>query len=362
MNPWQLWRRNGAWISMGMKRGAMIGLGNVAVQGHVPGWVEQNDAHIVAATDACADRKSHLADCLPQTHWYDSLDKLLGTEQLDFVDICTPPGTHAEIIKKALNHDLHVLCEKPLITQIGDLDELVNLAAQKKRVLYTVHNWHQAPIIQKVRQLLQSRVIGEIQECTWQTFRTKPAIAGDPQGDNWRVDPAMAGGGVLVDHGWHALYVLHSWLGQIPIRLRAQLETRRHTQWATEDTATIWLEFPTAKGEIFLTWASDERSNRVELQGTQGSLVIEGEWIMFTPSGQQDSEQRWHCHPALSDGSHHPDWFGGIITGFLEAVNGNSQERDRNLQEASLCGRLVGLAQESQAKGSVWLSVPNGTF
>jgi predicted dehydrogenase len=349
-----------------MKRGAIIGLGNVAVQGHLPGWLERNDVHIVAATDTWSARKSHLEACLPQAHWYDSLDELLVTEQLDFVDICTPPGTHAEIIKKALNHDLHVLCEKPLISRICDLDELVTLAAQKKRVLYTVHNWHQAPIIQKVCQLLQSGVIGEIQEGTWQTFRTKPAIAGGSQGDNWRVDPAMAGGGVLVDHGWHALYVLHSWFGQIPTRLRAQLETRRHAQWATEDTVTIWLEFPTGKGEIFLTWASDERNNRVQLKGTRGSLVIEGEWIVFTQSGHQDSEQRWHCHPALSDGSHHPDWFGGIITGFLEAVSGNSQERDRNLQEASLCGRLVGLAQESHDKDSAWLPVPQpskyGTF
>jgi predicted dehydrogenase len=341
-----------------MKRGAIIGLGNVAVQGHLPGWLEQRDAHIVAATDTAAARKSHLEACLPQAHWYDSLDDLLGTEQLDFVDICTPPGTHAEIIKKALKHDLHVLCEKPLISRICDLDELVNLTAQKKRVLYTVHNWHQAPIIQKVCQLLQTGVIGEIQEGTWQTFRTKPAIAGGPQGDNWRVDPTMAGGGVLIDHGWHALYVLPSWFGQNPTRLRAKLETRRHAQWATEDTATVWLEFPTGRGEIFLTWASEERKNRVQLKGTRGSLLIEGEWIVLTQSGQQGTEQRWQCHPALSDGSHHPDWFGGIITGFLGAVGGNSQERDRNLQEASLCGRLVGLAQESHDKDSAWLPVP----
>jgi predicted dehydrogenase len=349
-----------------MKQGAIIGLGNVAVEGHLPGWVEQHDAHIVAATDTWAVKKNQLEACLPQAHWYDSLDDLFGAQQLDFVDICTPPGTHAEIIQKALEHDLHVLCEKPLVSRIRDLDALVNLAAQKKRVLYTVHNWHQAPIIQKVCQLLQTGVIGEIQEATWQTFRTKPAIAGDAQGDNWRVDPTMAGGGVLVDHGWHALYVLHSWFGRIPTRLRAQLETRRHTQWPTEDTATIWLEFPNGKGEIFLTWASDKRKNQVQLKGTRGSLLIEGEWIVLTQSGHQSTEQRWQCHPALSDGSHHPDWFGGIVTGFLEAVGGNSQARDRNLKEASLCGRLIGLAQESHDKDGAWLPVPepsrHGTF
>ena len=349
-----------------MKRGAIIGLGNVAVHGHLPGWVERHDVHLVAATDTCSARLNLLKASLPQAHWYDSLDELLATERLDFVDICTPPGTHAEIIQKALQHDLHVLCEKPLVSRISDLETLVNLAVKKKKVLYTVHNWHQAPIIQKICQLIQDGVIGEIQDSTWQTFRTKPAIAGGPQGDNWRVDPIMAGGGVLVDHGWHALYVLYNWFRQAPTRLRAQLETRRHAQWPTEDTATVWLEFPSGKGEIFLTWASDKRENRVELKGTRGSLLVEGEWIVLSESESHTGEQRWPCHPPLSDGSHHPDWFGGIITDFLEAVGGNSEVRDHNLQESSLCGRLVGLAQESHAKDSIWLSVPelsaHGTF
>ncbi len=51
-----------------MKQGAIIGLGNVAVEGHLPGWVEQHDAHIVAATDTWAVRKSQLEARLPQAN------------------------------------------------------------------------------------------------------------------------------------------------------------------------------------------------------------------------------------------------------------------------------------------------------
>ena len=56
----------------------------------------------------------------PETRWYESVGDLLSGETLDFVDICTPPGSHAALIKQALDAGLHVLCEKPLVTRADD--------------------------------------------------------------------------------------------------------------------------------------------------------------------------------------------------------------------------------------------------
>ena len=71
----------------------------------------------------------------------------------------------------------------------------------------------------------------------WQTLRTRPAAAGDERGGNWRVDPAVAGGGVLTDHGWHVFYVVQRWIGARAAVGERPLETRRHTRVAVEDTA-----------------------------------------------------------------------------------------------------------------------------
>ena len=340
-------------------RGAIIGLGNVAVHGHLPGWLERPDVEIVAAADTVSTRKQALQEHLPESRWYESLDSLLAGELLDFVDICTPPATHAGLIRTALQRDLHILCEKPLVSRREDLDAVSELLGKDDRVVSTVHNWHQAPIIRKVSELLEQGAIGEIRRCTWQTLRTKPAIAVEARDGNWRVDPAMAGGGVLMDHGWHAFYMLYAWMGQVPDRISARLESRRYTDWSIEDTATVRLEFPDATAEIFVTWASSERRNRASLEGTRGAIRIEDDTVALVPSRGKEGEQRWVCPPSLSTGSHHPDWFRGVASDFVAEVTGGSPARGGSVAEASLCVTLEALAQESSRQGGSWLAVPS---
>ena len=339
-------------------RGAIIGLGNVAVHGHLPGWLERPDIEIVAAADTCSARRQELQKHLPRARWYESLDALLLGEVVDFVDICTPPATHAALIRTALQHGLHILCEKPLVSRREDLDAVAELLTKNDRVVSTVHNWHQAPLIRKVSELLGQEAIGEIQRCTWQTLRTKPATAVEAQDGNWRVDPAMAGGGVLMDHGWHAFYVLYAWMGRVPDQISARLERRRYTEWPIEDTATVRLAFSSATAEVFVTWASTERRNWASLEGSRGMLRIEDDTVVLTPLNSQVGEQRWACPPALSTGSHHPDWFRGVASDFVAEVTGGATVKGHSVVEASLCATLEALAQDSSRQDGAWLPVP----
>src|SRR4029450_5968149 len=130
-----------------MRRGALIGLGNVAPRGHLPGWRRRRDVEIVAGTDARPEQRAVLVAHAPATRWYPTAAGLLAGGALDFVDICTPPSSHAALIRSALERGLHVLCEKPLVGARDDLASLTRLAQKTGRVLYTVHNWHHAPIV-----------------------------------------------------------------------------------------------------------------------------------------------------------------------------------------------------------------------
>jgi len=339
-----------------MLRGAMIGCGNVAVNGHLPGWLTRRDVEIVAVAETNPERQAEVAARLPKARWYDSVDALLAGETLDFVDICTPPATHAGLIRSALRRGLHVLCEKPLVCRMDDLEELTRVAEEADRALFTVHNWHYAPTIRFVRDLLRKGTIGEVRHCGWEVLRTKPAITGDGRGGNWRLDPALAGGGILVDHGWHAFYILNSWMAQVPTRVSAKLETRRHTGYPLEDTATVQCEFARATGEVYLTWAADERRISAELLGSRGVIHVEDSVVVLRESGPRGDERRWTFSTALSDGSHHPDWFGGVAGEFVAGV-GEKALRWNNLTEASLCVELLAAAQESSRQGGAWLPI-----
>jgi predicted dehydrogenase len=341
-----------------MLRGALIGFGNVATHGHLPGWLARPDVEIVAVSDTYEARRSEAERLLPRARWHDSGETLLVEERLDFVDICTPPSGHADLIRAALRRGLHVLCEKPLVTRPEDLAEISMLAATARKVLYTVHNWHHAPIIAFVRDLLQRHDIGPISRCVWQTLRTKPAVAVVGQLGNWRLDPRVAGGGVLVDHGWHACYVILSWLEQRPTAISAKLETRRHVDSPLEDTATVHIQFPRATAELFLTWAADQRRNVVEITGDRGTIRLENDSVMLSSDGSCEGGRRWIFESSLSEGSHHPEWFGGVVGGFLAEIADDTM-RGRNFAEAVLCVDMLALAQLSSREDGVWLPMPD---
>ena len=336
-----------------MLRGAILGVGHVAIGGHLPGWRNRSDIEIVAAADARPERRKELLEAFPRARWHETAEGLLAEETLDFVDICTPPASHAELARLSLEQSLPVLSEKPLVLTPEQLRGLPALAAEKERTLYTVHNWKHAPILQRATGLLRSGAIGQVRRVKWETLRDKPAVAAGEQG-NWRVDPAQSGGGILVDHGWHALYVLSDWIAASPRLVAARLETRKHTDWNIEDTATLTLAYPTATAEVFLTWAAPERANRIEIEGTRGLVTIDGSQLSLW-TNETAPDQEWTL-PALTEGSHHPDWFDGVIHGFLAEVH-DARKRGLNLAEAALCAHVLAWARQSSAQDGAPLLV-----
>ena len=334
----------------GKLRGGFIGFGNVAANGHLPGWLARTDLEIMAASDATRSRREVFQAACPKGQWFDDAARLIASGGLDFVDICTPPGSHATLIRRALDAGLHVLCEKPLVTRAQDA--LTLAAARSDRVLHTVHNWLEAPISRRISALIAEGAIGSVKKIDWQTLRSQPAVTVAVKGtENWRVDPAMAGGGILFDHGWHALYCVLRWAGATPQGVAARLETRKFHEWPLEDTATVDIDFPDGQARVFLTWTAAERANRIEIEGDKGRIRVEGADVILQDGS---GEHRWACPPALSEGSHHPDWFAGVVEDFLAAI---AKGGKGNLDEALLCARLIDLAQRSSAAGGARLAL-----
>jgi len=338
-----------------VKRGAIIGLGNVAIHGHLPAWRQRGDAEIVAVFDAQVERRAAAAEALPGARWHDSIDALFDDGRLDFVDICTPPSSHASLIRHALRRGLHVLCEKPLVNSMEDLAWVASLAEKNGCVLHTVHNWHHAPIVRRTADLIRAGAVGAVRHVVWHTRRTRPAAAADRRGHNWRVDPAVAGGGVLTDHGWHVFYVLTGWIGAEPIAVSAQLDRRRHLALTVEDTASVRLTFSEATAEILLTWAADVRENWADVEGSRGRLELRDDTLLWRGADGSDVG-RWRCPPRLSDGSHHPDWFHAVADEFVAEIMSDGPKRD-NLAEASLCVALESAARESSRHAGRLVSV-----
>jgi predicted dehydrogenase len=176
-------------------KGAFIGFGNVAANGHLPGWRARDDVRIVAATDAAVSRREAFLDACPDGRWYETVDDLLSTK-LDFVDICAPPGSHAALIERALEAGLHVLSEKPLVTRVEDAKRMAGAAARAGRVLHTVHNWLKAPICRKVSVLVADGAIRPLADAENATGDRRQRGRGYKlarrSGDGWRRHPVRS--------------------------------------------------------------------------------------------------------------------------------------------------------------------------
>ncbi|MBI3013368.1 MAG: Gfo/Idh/MocA family oxidoreductase [Elusimicrobia bacterium] len=333
-----------------MMRGALIGLGNVALNGHLPAWNKETQFQIVAGVDMDRERCGAYQKVMTQSQVYSSL-KECESLNLDFVDVCTPPHTHAALVVEALERGYHVICEKPLALSSAELERIESAGKKSSRLVCAVHNWKYAPLCRKISEIVERGDIGKVRTVVWYVLRQGPAVTTDAE--NWRLDPKRAGGGILMDHGWHAFYLLMQWMNSVPCQVRATLENRLEESLPVEDTVKVLLDFEsagegTAASEIFLTWASRLRRNWGVIEGSQGVIRMEDGSLKLERAGQKDETILFE---PLSAGSHHPDWFEGVIREFQGEIE-NQNQRGTNLQVAKNCLRLIEKSKESHMKQS----------
>jgi predicted dehydrogenase len=321
-----------------MWKGAIVGFGNVAEKAHVPAWKKRSDFSIVAAADSSPKRLALAQELLPGIRLYNSLEALLKAEvQVDFVDIATPPVLHATQALTALKRNCHVLCEKPLALSRKDFETLRLEYSHKNRALFTVHNWQYAPLIQKLRELIQEGAIGALRHIELHVLRNRPAPSAASCGqEGWRTNPKTAGGGILIDHGWHQFYLLDWLLESQPSKATGILYSAPGDQ--VEEEATCLIQYPKASAVLHLSWRAGKREHWGLVYGSHGSIEIKDDHLIVTTSNQPP--QRFVFPEPLSQDSVHPEWFGSMLQEFKSALL-DPRQRRKNFSEAETCMDLL---------------------
>ncbi|MDD2773314.1 MAG: Gfo/Idh/MocA family oxidoreductase, partial [Elusimicrobiales bacterium] len=237
---------------MKLYKGAIIGFGAVVENGHVPAFAAQSARfEITAVADGSPARLEAAKRHYPQVRLYSDLSTLLRKEkELDFAVIGTPPLYHAKLAAACLKKGLHVLCEKPLTLDPKEAAKLGRLAKDRDRCLFTVHNWKNAPPIAKALELIRSGAIGNVLHAELHVLRSKAAATAGAS--NWRENPAISGGGIMVDHGWHNFYLARALVGKEPVSIAASLS--RPQPEAAEEAASCLIDFGGPTAFIHLTW------------------------------------------------------------------------------------------------------------
>lgn len=143
-------------------RGALIGAGQVTPF-HMQAWQQIPQAEILAVVDPNMERARARAAEFGIALVYRSLPDLLeGQTELDFIDIAAPPETHLELVAKAAEHRLHILCQKPFAPDLHTAHRMIELSRNAGVCLSINENWRWRPWYRKIKSILESGTIGKV--------------------------------------------------------------------------------------------------------------------------------------------------------------------------------------------------------
>lgn len=124
--------------------------------------VERPEFRLMGLCESDAARAAEFSRRYPGCSVEHDLDALLLDPQVQAVSIATPPRTHYDLARRALEAGKHVMVEKPLATSAVHAEELIEIAAEADRVLMPGHTFVYSPPVNKVRELIQSGKLGDV--------------------------------------------------------------------------------------------------------------------------------------------------------------------------------------------------------
>jgi len=257
---------------------AMIGLGNIGTL-HLGNIEKQPKVELTAVCDTVPAKAKAAAEKYGVKAYFDS-DKLLADKVCDAVIIGTPHYFHTTIGIAAMQSGHHVLVEKPISVHKADCERLIAAHTDKDIVFGAMFNLRTQPTYQKVRELVQGGELGKLIRVSWiitNWFRTQAYY----DSGGWRATWGGEGGGVLLNQCPHNLDMLQ-WIVGMPQQIRGFCDIGKRHTIEVEDEVTAYMVYPGGCTGLFVTSTGEAPgTNRLEIAGDQGKLVLEGGKITY---------------------------------------------------------------------------------
>ena len=129
----------------------IVGCGKVAKGVHIPALLRAKGVEIAAVCDVDKEEAKRTAKMFNIDRYYTDISDMLKREDLEMVDICTPPHLHAPMAIQAIEEDCHVLLEKPMTSSVSEADEILKALKNSGVKLCVVHNYLFMPIAIKAK-------------------------------------------------------------------------------------------------------------------------------------------------------------------------------------------------------------------
>ena len=214
----------------------LIGSGFIAKQKHLPAWRKvRGTAKVVALCDPNVVQAEELARVHGIPKVYKDFRQMLEVEQLDAVDICSPPRTHAELAVCSLKAGAHALIEKPMAINTDECDCILAAARESERKICVAHSDLFYPAFLKAREILKAGTIVDFRGM--RIFLATPMDYITSKPEHWAHELP---GGVIGETGPHVIYMTLAFINPIrSVRVDAHKPMPRFPGHLTKTTAWI---------------------------------------------------------------------------------------------------------------------------
>lgn len=225
---------------------------------------------------------------------FSDAEAMLKSGLIDAVIVATPHYDHPGLSMLAMRNGIHTLCEKPAGVYTAQVREMNEFARGCNVVFGMMFNQRPNPLYQKVKDLIDSGELGELRRSNWiitNWYRSQSYY----NSGGWRATWKGEGGGVLLNQDPHQLD-LWQWLVGMPVRMRAFCQFGKHRQIEVENEVTAYAEYANGATGVFITTTAEAPgTNRLEIAGDRGKVVVEDGKLRFWRLRESETEfnARW---------------------------------------------------------------------
>lgn len=252
-------------------RWGIIGCGDVTEVKSGPGFQKASNSSLVAVMRRTGELARDYAQRHAVPRWYDDAEALIRDEEVDAVYVATPPSSHKEYTILAAQIGKPVYVEKPMALDIQECQEMMEACRSAGVPLFVAYYRRALPRFLKVKELLETQVIGDIRFVTTTLYMGPRPDELDPENLPWRVIPEIAGGGLFVDLGSHMFDFLDYVLG--PIQEARGFAANQQNLYPAEDMVTAAFVFESGvQGVGVWNFGGFDQVDLTEIVGSKGKI------------------------------------------------------------------------------------------
>ena len=258
-----------------MLKVGVIGAGKVAERMHLPGFAAVRGCRVTAIADVNRKLAGEIAEKSGIAEVYGDYRKMLADSDIDAVSVCTPNFLHCQMCVDSSRAGKHVMVEKPIATSMQEVKRMVAAAKKAKRILMVEQPQRFRPAHEAAAEQVARKAVGRIVHVIGRFGHAGPE--GWAPGSKWFFNTKQAFGGAMADLGIHLIDLMR-FIVPTPIVEVCGMTATVTRKMKLEDLGALTFRYADGTlGQACASWNLKPGGMRIEISGTNGMLVLEGD-------------------------------------------------------------------------------------